>query len=100
MPEHLKLANPSPPDVVDFVRTGTAKNMLLSVGMIRAQPRPAMTMVCGVPGCGKSTTLDMLAKTDPDARLLSIAPGEGGAFGVAEIIVGAPEDRTRPHVQT
>ena len=87
MAEHLKLAKPSLPDAPDFVRTSTANNILLSVDMIRAQPRPAMTMVCGVPGCGKSTTLEMLAKSDPDARLVSIAPGEGGAFGVAEIIV-------------
>lgn len=46
-----------------------------------------MTMICGVPGCGKSATLEMLVKSDPDARLVSIAPDEGGAFGVAEIIV-------------
>ncbi len=89
MAEHLKLAKPSLPDAPDFVHTSTAENILLSVDMIRAQPRPAMTMVCGVPGCGKSTTLEMLAKSAPDARLVSIAPGEGGAFGVAEIIIDA-----------
>ena len=86
MPDYLKLANPSLPDAPDFVRTSTARNIMLSVEMIRAQPRPAMTMVCGVPGCGKSTTLEMLTKSDPDARLLSIAPGEGGAFAIAEIL--------------
>lgn len=89
MAEHLKLAKPSLPVAPDFVCTSTANNILLSVDMIRAQPRPAMTMVCGVPGCGKSTTLEMLAKSDPDARLMSIAPGEGGAFGAVEIIVSA-----------
>ncbi len=87
MAEHLKLAKPSLPVAPDFVRTSTANNILLSVDMIRAQPRQAMTMVCGVPGCGKSSTLGMLVKSDPDARLMSIAPGEGGAFGVAEILV-------------
>lgn len=81
--EHLKPAKPSLPDAPDFVRTSTANNILLSVDMIRAQPSPTMTMACGVPGCGKSTTLETLAKSDPDARLISIAPGEGGA----EIIV-------------
>ena len=87
MAEHLKLAKPSQPDAPDFVQTSTAKNILLSVEMMRAQPRPTMTMVCGVPGCGKSTTLKMLDKSDYSAHLVSIAPGEGGAFGVAEIIV-------------
>ncbi|MFV0409576.1 MAG: hypothetical protein ACK5LJ_07725 [Paracoccus sp. (in: a-proteobacteria)] len=87
MTEHLKLANPLAQGVPNFVQTSTAKQIMLSADMIRAQQRPAMSMVCGVPGCGKTITLEMLLEADPDARMISIAPSEGGAFSIAEIIV-------------
>lgn len=87
MAEQLRLTKPDAPEPPSFVRTETAANILLSVDFIRTRPRAAATMVCGVPGCGKSTTLEMLAETDPASRLISVAPGEGGSFGIAEIII-------------
>ncbi len=96
MAEQLSLIGPSLPDAPDFARPGRANDILLSAEMTRAQPRPAMTMVCGLPGCGKFTTLETLAKSDPDARLVSIAPGGGGACGVAEIIVDRFDLGIRP----
>lgn len=71
-----------------FVMTRTAADIQRSVDLIRSIDGPAMTMICGAPGVGKSATLREITRNlGDDAVYLTIAKGEGNPSNVATAIL-------------
>ena len=94
MAEGLKFATPEaePPKALTraggFVMTHTAADIQRSVDLIRSIDGPAMTMISGAPGVGKSATLrEITRKLGDDAVYVTIAKGEGNPSNVATAIL-------------
>lgn len=86
MSEVLKLAKTSIPeaDTEGFIRTETAEEILRSLALVRSINGPAVTMISGAPGIGKTETLQHYKRQDCQASIyVSIAKGEGNPFHVA-----------------
>jgi len=94
MADVLKFATPEaePPKALPraggFVMTHTAADIQRSVDLIRSIDGPAMTMISGAPGVGKSATLREIARNlGDDAVYVTIAKGEGNPSNVATAIL-------------
>lgn len=94
MADVLKFATPEaePPKALPraggFVMTHTAADIQRSVDLIRSIDGPAMTMISGAPGVGKSATLREIARNLGDeAVYVTIAKGEGNPSNVATAIL-------------
>ena len=98
MAEPLKLIKPTedqPPP--GLVMTQVAVDILRSVQLVWQEPG-TLTMVAGLPGCGKSATLEHYAAGNKDALKLDIVAGEGGISYLATAIMqlfgmGLPNSR-------
>lgn len=78
-----------PRDPKDFVVTETAEDILRSLNLIRSINGSAMTMITGVPGVGKTRTLQhFCAAQGYDSFYFSVARDEGKPSGVAEVLLG------------
>ncbi|MDZ4392963.1 AAA family ATPase [Cypionkella sp.] len=90
MSEVLKLAKSSIPeaDAEGFIRTETAEDILRSLALVRSINGPAVTLISGAPGIGKTETLLHSQRQDWDGSIyVSIAKGEGNPFHVASRIL-------------
>lgn len=90
MAEVLKFATPAAATPVGdgYVMTQTAADIQRSVDLVRSINGPAMTMISGAPGVGKSAALKEIArKLGDDAVYVTIAKGEGNPSNVATAIL-------------
>jgi DNA transposition AAA+ family ATPase len=90
MAEIVKLEKPEErrADPTGFIRTETADDILRSLSLVRSIDRPAMTMISGAPGIGKTETLRHYEAQNPETALrVSIAKGEGNPFHVASVVL-------------
>lgn len=70
------------------MQTETARDILMSLNLVRSIKGGAMTMIAGAPGVGKTHTLKhFAAKEGDDALLLTIAPNEGTPFSLAFSVI-------------
>lgn len=101
MSEVLKLAKTRMPEVgaEGFIRTETAEEILRSLALVRSIDGPAVTMISGAPGIGKTATLLYHERQDRETSVrISIAKGAGNPFHVASRILaefGYQETRGR-----
>lgn len=87
MAELLRIANAQsrPRRQGDFVETETARDIYRSLDLVRTLPGPALTIISGAPGVGKTRCLRQFCASEGfDAIFLSIASGEGKPFAAAE----------------
>jgi hypothetical protein len=91
MPEVVKFEKPPEPlaGPDGFIRTETSDDILRSLSLIRSINGPAMTMISGAPGIGKTETLRHYERQNRETAVhVSIAKGEGNPFHVATVILG------------
>lgn len=80
MANHLRIANTG---IVrrapgDWVETETAREILRSLDLVRAADDPAMTMIAGAPGIGKTIAAKRFCSdVGHDAVYIQAARGEG-----------------------
>jgi DNA transposition AAA+ family ATPase len=86
MPQIVQFEKP-PADIADaegFIATETAQDIQRSIGLVRSINGPAITMISGAPGIGKTETLLHYCRENPESALyISIAKGEGNPYHVA-----------------
>ena len=90
MSEVLKFekAAPPTPDPKGFVMTETAKDILCTLAHVRSIQGPAISMISGVFGVGKSTTIDYYQRQHwENTIVISIAKGEGNPSYVSDNIL-------------
>ncbi len=88
MAELLQFSRPLPADDT-FIRTAVADDILRSIDLVRHIEGPAMTMVSGAPGVGKTGTLDHYARITGDASIMmTVAQGEGNPSHLASALMG------------
>jgi hypothetical protein len=87
MADHIRLANTQdtmPRDIGDFVRTETAVDIHRSLDLVRQIGGPAMTMIAGVPGTGKTEALKNYAAQHAEHGVyLQAVRGEGTPWNFA-----------------
>lgn len=88
MAHHLKLANASTATrrLGDWAETETSLDIMRSLELISALPGPAMTMIAGAPGVGKTATLERFTaahEIDRGVAYIQAAKGEGTAWNFA-----------------
>ena len=75
-------------DLDGFITTETAQDILRSIGLVRSINGPAITMISGAPGIGKTETMMHYCRENPDSALyISIAKGEGNPYHVATSVL-------------
>ena len=101
MAEHLRLAKAdSPPARGGFVMTDTARDILRSLTLVRQIVGPALTMIAGAPGLGKSEALKHFAAQNGGSCIyIQAVRGEGTAWSFAHSLAdqfgyGAADFRT------
>ena len=98
MAEHLHIIKPpAARHAPGLVMTQTASDILRSVQLVAEEPG-TLTMVAGIPGCGKSETLLRYVQNNPDAIKLDIVAGEGRIWDLAAAFMelfemGVPNSR-------
>lgn len=87
MAHHLRIANAGVirRDVGDWAETETARDILRSLDLVKASKKPALTMIAGVPGSGKTTAVKQFCDAQGhDAIYIQAARGEGTAWNFAK----------------
>jgi DNA transposition AAA+ family ATPase len=88
MAEAIRLAKTGAPPAFrlgDFIETDISQEILRSLHLV--DRHCGMTMICGVPGVGKTMTLRSFAEAEPLARLVKVAaPAEGTTAGFADLL--------------
>ncbi|MBV2360987.1 AAA family ATPase [Thalassococcus sp. CAU 1522] len=98
MAEHLHIIKPPEArQAPGLVMTQTATDILRSVKLVADEPG-TLTMVAGIPGCGKSETLLRFIQNNPEAIKLDIVAGEGRIWDLAAALMqhlemGVPNSR-------
>jgi Mu B transposition protein, C terminal len=90
MSEVLQFGKASAPvaDPEGFVMTETAKDILCTLAHVRSIQGPAISMISGVFGVGKSTTIDYYQRQHLENTIvISIAKGEGNISYVTDNIL-------------
>jgi len=90
MSEILNFAKVSEPvsDEYGFIHTETALEILRTLTLLRSVNGPAMSMISGAPGIGKTETLLHYERQNPGTTLrISIPKGEGNPFHVSANIL-------------
>ena len=90
MSEVLKFAktNPAASDDWGFIRTKTADDILRSLALVKSIDGPAMTMISGPPGVGKTVTLKHYERENcDDVFRVSVPSGEGNPFHITANIL-------------
>ncbi len=91
MAQHLRIANTgivgrAPGDWAD---TETACDILRSLEMVREAEQPAMTMIAGSPGVGKTQAVKQYcSQLGHDGIYIQAARGEGTAWNFAKLLAG------------
>jgi DNA transposition AAA+ family ATPase len=98
MPQVVRLASgeaapAAPPAPGGFVKTGTAEEVLRSLRLLTALPGPAITMIAGAPGVGKTRALRAFAEEEPGALIHTAAAGEGRPWNLACGLMARINDR-------
>lgn len=71
-----------------FILTETAEDIYRSLALVRSINGPAMTVISGAPGVGKTEALRQFERERPETAIhISIAKGEGNPFHVATSIL-------------
>lgn len=71
-----------------YVDTPTGRDMRRALDLARSKPGPAMTMIAGAPGVGKTRTVqEFCASEGYNAIYLCVARGEGKPSGIAHNIL-------------
>ncbi len=89
MADIVKLEKPEQrlPAAQGFLETETARDILRSLALVRSIDGPAMTMISGAPGIGKTETLRYFETQDPNGvLLLTVTKGEGNPLNVAKAL--------------
>ncbi|MDA7427905.1 AAA family ATPase [Primorskyibacter aestuariivivens] len=87
MTQHLRIANTGVirREITDWAETEAARDILRSLDLVRAADRPALTMIAGAPGIGKTTAIKRFCETlGHDAIYIQAARGEGTAWNFAK----------------
>ena len=90
MPEVVKFEKPNEitVDPCGFVRTQTAEEILRSLVFVRSINGPAITLISGASGIGKTETLLHYERRNWDTSIyVSVAKGEGNPFHIASQIL-------------
>jgi hypothetical protein len=90
MPEVIQFEKPKehPAESGGFVRTATADDILRSIALIRSIDGPAITLISGASGIGKTETLLHYQRENWETtHYISVAHGEGNPFHVASQIL-------------
>ena len=90
MPEILNFAKASEPvsDEYGFIRTETALDILRTLTLMQSIKVPAVSMISGAPGIGKTETLLHYERENPQTALrISIPKGEGNVSHVSAHIL-------------
>ena len=90
MPEILNFAKASEPvsDEYGFIRTETALDILRTLTLMQSIKGPAVSMISGAPGIGKTETLMHYERENPQTALrISIPKGEGNVSHVSAHIL-------------
>ncbi|QEW19261.1 hypothetical protein LA6_001444 [Marinibacterium anthonyi] len=89
MAQHLSIANPGivQRGIGDWANTETAKDIRRSLDLVNAADRPALTMIAGAPGTGKTSAVQRFCETlGQDAIYIQAACGEGTAWNFAHAL--------------
>ena len=82
MTQHLRIANAGIVQRApgDWAETETARDILRSLEMVREADHPAITMIAGSPGIGKTQAVKFFcAQLGQDSIYIQAARGEGTA---------------------
>jgi len=89
MTQHLRIANAGivPREIGDWAETETAQDIWRSLELVREVDQPAMTMIAGSPGIGKTQTIKRFCShLGHDAVYIQAARGEGTAWNFAKAL--------------
>lgn len=89
MTHHLRVADAGvvTREIGDWADTETYKDILRSLELVRATDKPAMTMIAGVPGIGKTTAVRSFCHDEGhDGIYVQAAKGEGTAWNFAKAL--------------
>lgn len=87
MTHHLRVANAGvvTREIGDWVDTETSKDTFRSLELVKLADRPAMTMIAGAPGTGKTTAVRRFCHEEGhNAIYIQAARGEGTAWNFAK----------------
>lgn len=92
--------NPEPPPMHEDV-TDTERDMMRSMRMVQSQPG-TLTMIAGIPGCGKSHTIKRFRQTAGAGTIWhTVAAGEGRiwdlATGLSKVLEISPPNSRKMH---
>ena len=103
MAEHLRListetARPVPGQ---FIETGTATEILHSLGVVYQRPGEFVGLIAGAPGVGKSEAIWRFKRMAPGVFIHKAVQGEGGVWNLANELsrlleIDAPNGRHLP----
>jgi len=91
MAQHLRIANADfrPRMPGDFAHTEIAQDILRSIELLRHRQEPGVVMIAGVPGAGKTKTLEYFAaQQGHDAFHVEVSSGVGTENGLADLLLG------------
>lgn len=99
MAQHLRIANAGIVNrqIGDWADTETALDIQRSLDLVRASEKPAITMVAGAPGVGKTTAVQQFCKSlGHNAIYIQVARGEGTAWNFAHAFANLWPYHIRP----
>lgn len=99
MAQHLRIANAGIVNrqIGDWADTKTALDIQRSLDLVRASEKPAITMVAGAPGVGKTTAVQQFCKSlGHNAIYIQAARGEGTAWNFAHAFANLWPYHIRP----
>lgn len=79
----------------DFVATETAKEIRRSLEYVQSMGKPALTMIAGGPGIGKSLSLQEFARTNTNVWMMEANAAASRPFPFLEMVCGLFEIRAR-----
>lgn len=91
MAKHPRIANAGivRRELGDWAETETAQDILRSLEMLRSTKNPAVTMIAGAPGVGKTDAVKRFcAQLGHDAIYIQAARGKGTAWNFARSLAG------------
>ena len=99
MAHHLRIANAGivKRQIGDWADTETALDIMRSLDLVQATEKPAITMIAGAPGVGKTTAIQQFCKAlGHNAIYIQAARGEGTAWNFAHALANLWAYSARP----